>query len=255
MTKPSLRVDVHDRVAVVTLDDPDRRNALNLTMNGELIAAMDHLEERADVGAIVITGAGRAFCAGADLDELRSSADHDRITEIYAGFLRVAHARVPTVAAVNGAAVGAGMNMALACDVIVAGRSARFDSRFLDIGIHPGGGHTWRLRNRTDEQTVMAMVIFGEVLDGDEAARRGLAWTCVDDDALLDTARRLATRAASHALALVRRTKATITQLARVRDSDDAVAHELDPQVWSMRQPAFQELVASLQQRISGRDA
>jgi enoyl-CoA hydratase len=145
--------------------------------------------------------------------------------------------------------------MALACDVIVAGRSARFDSRFLDIGIHPGGGHTWRLRNRTDEQTVMAMVIFGEVLAGDEAARRGLAWTCVDDDALLDTARRLATRAASHALALVRRTKATITQLARVRDSDDAVAHELDPQVWSMRQPAFQELVASLQQRISGRDA
>ena len=248
-----IATQVEDGVATVTLDDPDRRNAINLTMNRELIEAIDELEERADVGAIVLTGAGRAFCAGADLDELLASSDHDGLAHIYAGFLRIAHARLPTVAAVNGAAVGAGMNMALACDLIVAGRSARFDSRFLHLGIHPGGGHTWRLRNLTDTQTVKAMVLFGEVLDGDEAARRGLAWTCADDDALLDTARRLAARAAAHPRELVRRTKATITRLPRIVDSDEAVAHELDPQVWSMHQPAFRDLVATLQQRITGR--
>jgi enoyl-CoA hydratase len=249
---PFITMQVDDGVALITLDDPDRRNAINLAMNRELVAAIDELEDRSDVGAIVLTGAGRAFCAGADLDELLASSDHDGLAHIYAGFLRLADSRLPTVAAVNGAAVGAGMNMALACDLIVAGRSARFDSRFLHLGIHPGGGHTWRLRNVTDMQTVKAMVLFGEVLDGDEAARRGLAWTCADDDALLDTARRLASRAAGHPRELVRRTKAMIVHLPRITDSDGAVAHELDPQVWSMHQPAFRDLVATVQQRITG---
>jgi enoyl-CoA hydratase len=250
-----ITIDVRDRVARLTLDDPQRRNAISLAMNREIVAAVEDLESRDDVGAIVVTGAGRAFCAGADLDELRASADADSLEHIYAGFLRIAHSRLPTIAAVNGAAVGAGMNMALACDLVVAARAAKFDSRFLDIGIHPGGGHTWRLRNLTDPQTVAAMVLFGEVLDGEQAAQRGLAWTCVDDDALLDTAHRLAARAAHHPPTLVRKTKATIAQLPRIRSSEDAVAHELDPQVWSMHQPAFRDLVDSLQKRISGRDA
>jgi enoyl-CoA hydratase len=244
---------VTDGVALLTLDDPDRRNAISLAMNRELDATIDELEEREDVGALVVTGAGRAFCAGADLGELQASADADGLAQIYAGFLRLAHCRLPTIAAVNGAAVGAGLNMALACDLVVVGRAARFEARFLDLGIHPGGGHTWRLRNLTDSQTVMAMVVFGEALDGEEAARRGLAWTCVDDDDLLDTARRLAARAAGHPRPLVRRTKATITNLGRIHSSDDAVEHELHPQVWSMRQPEFRERAAALQARISGR--
>jgi enoyl-CoA hydratase len=249
---PFLSVEVDAGVATITLDDPDRRNAINLAMNRELIAAVDELEARDDVGALVLTGAGRAFCAGADLDELLASSDHDGLSHIYAGFLRIAHARIPTVAAVNGPAVGAGMNMALACDLVVAARAARFESRFLHIGIHPGGGHTWRLRNLTDLQTVKAMVLFGEVLDGEQAARRGLAWVCTEDGELLDTARALAARAAAHPRQLVRRTKATIQHLPRISTSDDAVDHELDPQVWSMRQPEFRDLVASLQRRITG---
>jgi enoyl-CoA hydratase len=250
-----IAIEVADGVAIVTLDDPDRRNAISLAMNRELIAALDDLEARDDVGALVITGAGRAFCAGADLDELLASGDRDGLGYIYEGFLRVSHSRLPSVAAVNGAAVGAGMNMALACDLIVAARSARFDCRFLDLGIHPGGGHTWRLRERTSAQTVMAMVVFGEILDGESAAARGLAWTCADDDALLDTARRLAARAAHHPRELTRRTKSTVHHLPHVHDGDDAVQHELDPQVWSMHQPAFREMVATSQQRITGRDA
>jgi enoyl-CoA hydratase len=249
---PYITVDIHDRVATITLDDPQRRNAISLAMNAELLAVLDDLERRDDIGAVVLTGAGRAFCAGADLDELAAATDHDGLAAIYAGFLRVAHSRLPTIAAVNGAAVGAGMNMALACDVILAARSARFDTRFLQLGIHPGGGHTWRLERATDTQTVMAMVLFGEVLDGEAAQQHGLAWRCTEDADLLAEAHTIAARAAAAPSALVRRTKATITQLPRVRSSDDAVAHELDPQVWSMQQPAFRANVDEMRRRIAG---
>jgi enoyl-CoA hydratase len=247
---PSVLCDVVDRVATVTLHDPKRRNTISLDMNAEIVACIDALEARDDVGAIVLTGTAPAFCAGADLEDLRTCAGADTLGRIYEGFLRIAHCSLPTVAAVNGAAVGAGMNMALACDVILAARSARFDTRFLQIGIHPGGGHTWRLRRITDQQTVMAMVLFGEQLDGDAAERVGLAWRCLDDDALLDGARALAARAAHAPRELVARTKATILSLAGIDTSEAAVAHELTPQVWSMGQPAFQQLLGSLQQQL-----
>ena len=242
--------DVVDRVATITLNDPKRRNTISLAMNEEIVACIDDLESRDDVGAIVLTGTAPAFCAGADLDDLRTCSGADTLGQIYAGFLRIAHTTLPTIAAVNGAAVGAGMNMTLACDVIIAARSAKFDPRFLQIGIHPGGGHTWRLRRITDHQTVMALVLFGEQLDGESAARVGLAWRCVDDDALLAEATRMAARAAAAPPALVRRTKATIMSLAEVTSSEAAVAHELDPQVWSMQQPAFQELLGKLQRNL-----
>ncbi len=242
--------DVVDRVATITLNDPKRRNTISLAKNEEIVACIDDLESRDDVGAIVLTGTAPAFCAGADLDDLRTCSGADTLGQIYAGFLRIAHTTLPMVAAVNGAAVGAGMNMTLACDVIIAARSAKFDPRFLQIGIHPGGGHTWRLRRITDHQTVMAMVLFGEQLDGENAARVGLAWRCVDDDQLLAEATRLAACAAAAPPALVRRTKATIMSLSEVTSSDAAVAHELDPQVWSMQQPAFQELLGKLQRNL-----
>jgi enoyl-CoA hydratase len=135
--------------------------------------------------------------------------------------------------------------------VILAAKRARFDTRFMQIGIHPGGGHTWRLRRLTDHQTVMAMVLFGEVVDGARAAEIGLAWRCVDDADLLAEATALAARAASFPRALTERTKATIQQLQSIDTSDDAVAHELDPQAWSMDQPPFLALVTKLQQQIS----
>jgi enoyl-CoA hydratase len=248
---PFVLVDVTDRVATLTLNDPDRRNAINLALNDELIAAIDDLESRDDVGAIVVTGAPPAFCAGADLEDLKNSRHRDSLGKIYAGFLRLAHTSLPTVAAVNGPAVGAGMNMALACDVILAAPRARFDTRFMQIGIHPGGGHTWRLRRITDHQTVMAMVLFGEVVDGERAAQLGLAWRCVPEGELLTEARALAARAASFPRALTQRTKETIQQLGPIDDSNDAVAHELEPQAWSMDQPPFLALVTKLQQQIS----
>lgn len=243
-----LRVEVADRVATITLDDPDRRNAFDLDLVHEMVAALDDVESRDDVGALVVTGAPPAFCAGADLGHLGATAE-EGLRAVYEGFLRVARSPLPTVAAVNGAAVGAGMNLALACDVRLAGRSARFDTRFLQLGLHPGGGHTWMLKRSVGAQTAAALVLFGEVVDGEQAAACGLAWRCVADDELLAAAGTLAARAASAPPELARRIKATL--MADHADHGAAVDAELVDQVWSIGQPAFAERLAALRDRIS----
>src|SRR5688500_15077000 len=117
-----LRVDVADGVAVLTIAAPDRRNALTLPLTDDIVAAVDRLEADDDVRALVVTGEPPAFCAGADLSHLGSS-QREGLTRIYQGFLRIGQSPLPTIAAVNGAAVGAGVNLALVCDVILAGAS------------------------------------------------------------------------------------------------------------------------------------
>jgi enoyl-CoA hydratase len=244
--------DITDGVAVVTLDAPDRRNALTLPMVDEITAALDAVEADPAVGAIVVTGAAPAFCAGADLSHLGDS-QREGLLAIYEGFLRIGRSPLPSVAAVNGAAVGAGVNLALVCDVIVAGAAARIDTRFLALGLHPGGGHTWMLQRRVGPQAAAAMVLFGEVVDGARAAEVGLAWSCVPDDRLLDTARDLAAVAASAPRDLVARIRQTMLDVRSIDDHAEAVERELEPQVWSINQPAFQEKLAALQRRISSR--
>ena len=130
---------------------------------------------------------------------------------------------------------------------------ARFDTRFLQLGLHPGGGHTWMLTRIAGPQTAAATVLFGEVLDGAAAERCGLAWRCVDDDALLDHARALAGRAASAPHALARRVKQTLAAVAGVQSSEEAVALELEAQLWSMSQPDFAERLAALRARTQSR--
>jgi enoyl-CoA hydratase len=250
-------VDTTDGVAVVTLNDPERRNVLSLPMVDEIVAAFDTLEADTAVGAVVITGAAPAFCAGADLGDLGKggeSGDGGSVTSVYDGFLRVAASSLPTVAAVNGAAVGAGMNLALACDVRIAGRSGRFDTRFLRLGLHPGGGHTWMLQNIVGPQTANAMVLFGQVLDGAAAVERGLAWSCVDDDALIGEARALAAGAAGAPRELAVKAKETLRTVAALDDHADAVAVELAAQRWSFGQPFFAERLAAMRERISKRN-
>ena len=239
-------------VAVVTINDAPRRNALTLPMVDELVAAFDALEADPAVGAVVITGAPPAFCAGADLSHLGTGASREGMRSIYEGFLRVGRSPLPTLAAVNGAAVGAGVNLALCCDLRIAGRHARFDTRFLQLGVHPGGGHTWMLRQILCPQGAAAAVLFGDVLDGESAARHGLAWECVDDDELLGCAVEFAARAAAAPRALLQRTKATLARMATVADHEAAVVVELDAQLWSMEQPEFADRLAAMRQKISG---
>jgi enoyl-CoA hydratase len=242
-------VDVADGVATVTLNDPDRRNALDLALCGEIVAAFDDLEARDDVGAVVVSGAPPAFCAGADLSHLGTS-ESEGLLAVYEGFLRVGRCPLPTIAAVNGAAVGAGLNLALCCDVRVAGRSARFVTRFLDLGLHPGGGHTWLLERAVGPQAAAAMLLFGEELDGEAAARTGLAWRCVDDEALLGECVALARRAASAPPELAARVQQTLRQMTAVDDHDAAVELELEAQVWSTQQDFFRERIAALRAKL-----
>jgi len=247
----ALRVERRDGgVAVLTLDEPERRNALNLDLVGEIVAAFDTLEADDAVGAVVITGAPPAFCAGADLGNL-GSAQEEGLRAIYEGFLRVGRSTLPTVAAVNGAAVGAGMNLALVCDVRLAARSAKFDTRFLDLGLHPGGGHTWMLQRAVGPQAAAAMVLFGQVLDGEAAAACGLAWRCVDDDGLLAEAVALAARAASMPRPLSQRAKQTLATMPSVATHEEAVDVEIAAQLWSTQQPFFAERLAQFRAKIS----
>lgn len=244
-------IDRRDGYAIVTLNDPDRRNVFTLAMSARVQEIFDDLEADDSINAVIITGAGKGFCSGGHLDELLENPGPAGMRRIYAGFVRIAESRLATIAAVNGAAVGAGMNALLVCDVVVAAESARFDSRFLQIGLGPGGGHTWRLRNNIGMQATKAVVLFGEVLDGPRAAEVGLAWRCVPDDELLATAEALAATAARAPRELLMRTKETIHRTLAITESDAAIDNELDTQVWSMGEAAFVDMVSSLKARIA----
>ena len=243
-------LEIADGVATLTLHNPDERNTMTAPMVAEIVAAMDRIEGDSAIGALVVTGTAPAFCAGANLGNL-AEADGESLGVIYEGFLRIARSPLPTIAAVNGAAVGAGMNLALGCDVRIAAKRAKFDTRFLQLGIHPGGGHTWMLRRIVGPQVTAATVLFGEVLDGAEAQRVGLAYRCVEDADLLTVAHEMAARAASAPRELVIETKKTLAAMADVQTHPEAVARELTPQLWSTRQPWFAERLAALQAKIT----
>ncbi len=167
----------------------------------------------------------------------------------------MARSPLPTIAAVNGAAVGAGMNLALGCGVRLAGTRARFDTRFLQLGLHPGGGHTWMLQRIAGPQAALATLLFGEVLDGAEAERVGLVWRCVEDDRLVEAALDMARSCADGPHGLSRRIKATVHRVAHVRDHDEAVELELAEQLWSLDQPDFADRLARLERRVRTRPA
>lgn len=246
---PLIHVEMHESVATLVLDDPRRRNALSIELSSQIVDAVDALESDGAARALIVTGAPPAFCAGADLAQLAGS-DETALRTIYAGFDRIVRCTMLTVAAVNGPAVGAGVNMALACDVRLASTEARFDTRFLALGLHPGGGHTWMLRRALPYGTAAAMLLGGDVLTGEDAARVGLAHRCVSGAELLAAARTLASNVAACPPQLVARAKAS---LARAYGGEYAatVEHELAEQLWSIGEPFFAERVEALRRRIS----
>lgn len=172
--------DAGDGVRLITLDDPERRNAMGPQMGAELRAAA--AEMRSDgTRALIITGREPAFCAGADLPALfgdteRSVADtHAELQAYYRAFLDIADLPFPTVAAVNGPAVGAGLNLAMACDIRIAGPDATFGATFSRIGLHPGGGCTWFLVRAIGASRALQTLLLGSTLGADQATQWGLA--------------------------------------------------------------------------------
>jgi len=225
-------------VAIVTLADPRRRNAITAELAGQVAAALADIEADEAVRALVLTGEGPAFCAGGDRDALRR-ADEAVLRGIYDAFLRVRNLPLPTVAAVNGPAVGAGLNLALACDVRIAGESALFDSRFVHLPIHPGGGHTWMLDRLVGPQTAAAMTLFGHAVDGRRAAEIGLAWSCVPDPELLDAALEFCGGIAGAPTVLLHDVKDTLRLVPAFDDHGAACDVELVRQLASVARPEF----------------
>ena len=250
MSEPVL-VQVDDHVALITVNDPDRRNAVTFEMSAALRAAVDAAEADPEVHAVIVTGAGKAFCAGADLTAL-GEATEDGLRRIYDGFLAVAHCTLPTIAAVNGAAVGAGLNLALATDVRIAGPHALFDPRFQKLGIHPGGGATWMLQRAVGPQVARASLLFGMRFDAETAVRHGLALDIAEDP--VAAARELAAGPAAAPREVVLATKASMRATANpgAIDIDQhriAVDTELGPQATSIESPEFARRLAAAKRR------
>jgi enoyl-CoA hydratase len=239
-------LDVDGAVAVVTLNAPDRRNALTPGMAGELIATFDEVDARPEIGALVVRGVGKSFCAGGDVATLAAAGRdpaapgaYDGMTWIYDSFHRLGQVRVPTVAAVRGSAVGAGMNMLLAADLRIVARDARLLCGFLKRGMHPGGGHFVILSRLVGREAASAMALFGEEIDGPRAVSLGLAWETVDEAAVEERALALAARvAADPELARIAVANFRREAVDGAVPWDVAMQSERPAQMWSMRRSA-----------------
>ena len=182
--------EITDGVARLTLNRPDKLNSFTGDMHAELRDALDRIQADKAVRVLVLTGAGRAFCAGQDLaDPDMATLPDGRMPDIgnvveknYKPLvLRLQNLRVPTVAAVNGIAAGAGASVALACDLVVAARSASFLQAFSKIGLGPDTGGTWFLPQRVGMARAMGLALLADKLPADKAADWGLIWAAYDD--------------------------------------------------------------------------
>ncbi|PXY22539.1 enoyl-CoA hydratase [Prauserella muralis] len=232
----------------LTLTDPDRRNCLDEAMCAELGEAIAKVGASPGARTLVVAGQGSAFCAGADLPALFGSAADRPVGEIrshlhrvYDSFLRLRELPIPTVAAVQGAAVGAGLNLAMACDVRIAGPKASFAATFSRIGLHPGGGCTYFLVDALGPQKALALLLDGGALDGETAVREGVALELADNP--LARATELAVRWAELDPALARDIKSAVG-IAKTGDFAATLEFESWAQAASATGPAIQEVVA-----------
>jgi enoyl-CoA hydratase len=238
-----ISVESSDGVATVTLDAADRRNALTHSMAQELVEACDAIDADASVGAVVVQGAGGFFCAGGDRKTLADAGKDPAAPDAYAGlgivyrsFARVGELEPPTIAAVRGGAVGAGVNLAFATDLRIVSHEAKIISGFLPIGLHPGGGHGVLLGRTGQREAAAAMALFGEGIDGARAAELGLAWQALDDNEVEGAAAAMAARAAKDP-ELARRTARSMRAEWGPPGLPWPAALELEraSQMWSMR--------------------
>jgi 2-(1,2-epoxy-1,2-dihydrophenyl)acetyl-CoA isomerase len=196
-----IEIDAVTRVATLTLNRPEKLNSFTRTMHEALRDALDEVET-SSARALVITGAGRGFCAGQDLADLDftpgSMTDLGSLIDEYFNPLvrRLQVSRLPVIAAVNGTAAGAGASLAMACDLVVAGRSASFIQAFVKIGLLPDSGGTWLLPRRVGAARALGLALTGDKLDAETAHTWGLVWKVVDDADLPNAAAQLAARLA-----------------------------------------------------------
>lgn len=250
VAEPTLLQRSEGPIRILTLNRPAALNSFTAEMHGLLRPALEAAAADAAVRAVVITGAGRGFCAGQDLND-GMAADGGApdvgavIERLYRPLAtRIRTMPVPVIAAVNGVAAGAGANMALCCDFVIAARSASFIQAFSKIGLVPDCGGTWLLPRLLGRARALGYAMTGDKLPAEEAQRIGLIWQCVDDAALMPTVLALASKLAqmpSRALAETRRVLDEATTLPFA----DAITLEADTQRELGRGHDFAEGVAA----------
>lgn len=206
MTFQNIQFDVTAGVARLTLNRPDKLNSFTGTMHAEMRTALDRVQDDKSVRVLVLTGAGRGFCAGQDLADPdmamaagQAMPDIGNVVEknYKPLILRLQNLRVPTIAAVNGIAAGAGASVALACDLVVAAKSASFLQAFSKIGLIPDTGGTWFLPQRVGMARALGLAMLADKLSAEKAAEWGLIWQVVDDAELTSTIEALAAKLAT----------------------------------------------------------
>jgi enoyl-CoA hydratase len=232
-------------IATVTLNDPSRKNALTPESADRLVEALDEIDADGSIGALVVQGAGGTFCSGADLSVLGSAMDdptsdesYRALDRIYRAFTRLGEMHIPTIAAVRGSAVGAGVNMLMAADVRIVADNARIISGFLKIGLHPGGGHFQLLVQGSSREAATVLGVLSQEINGTRAAEIGLVWEALPDTEVEQRAHALAQRAgadpdlARKAIHSLRLTTPPQVPWATALQAERAV------QLWSLRRAA-----------------
>lgn len=214
MSEQPILVEARKGYRVITLNRPDRLNAFNKAMHVALRAALDDAQADESCRALMITGSGRGFCAGQDLSDRLAKPGETVVLgatqeAYYNPLVRTLRSLpFPVVAAVNGVAAGAGCNLALACDIVIAGQSAKFVQSFARIGLVPDTGGTWILPRLVGDARARGLALLAQDLDADKAAGWGLIWKCVEDDVLMFEAGRICEHFAAsptQGLALIKR--------------------------------------------------
>jgi enoyl-CoA hydratase len=236
---PEVSFEETDGVALVTIENAEVRNALNPDLAGRLVAICDEIDHDPDIGATVVRGADGTFCSGADTrdwdGDVLSDEGYERIDAIYRSFLRFGQLGAPTIAAVRGAAVGAGLNLALAADLRIVAEESKLLAGFLRIGIHPGGGFFTLVGRSGGRECAAALGLFGEVLSGEDAVAHGIAWQALPDDDVEPRALELAGRVARDPLLARRATTSLRRELGPPPTSWEAAAEmERGVQMWTM---------------------
>lgn len=258
MDQPHLRLERPvDGVALITLDNPDQRNAMSTAMTRSWVAAVDELAEDRSVRAVVVTGEGSAFCSGGDTSWLAAEPDasvddlRDRMMPFYRAWLSVRRIEVPTIAALNGAAIGAGLCVALACDLRYAARGARLGVPFTRLGLHPGMAGTYLLPDVVGDAAARDLLLTGRIVDAEEALRLGLVSQVHEPEGFLDEVLQAAAQIAATAPIASRLT--TLALRRRHPDLESALQWEAMAQPVTMATDDLQEGIAAVREKRTPR--
>jgi len=253
MSESAVLYEVRDHVAEITLNRPENRNSMTPDVLQGLREAVERVRNDPDVRCVIITGRGKSFCAGADFKSQGAQdsgttsyrAPHERSYAIYASFLSMLDVEVPTIAAMQGHAIGGGLGLAIVCDLRVANREARYGANFVRLGLHPGMATTYILPRLVGVPRAVELLLTGRIISGSEAAECGLAHYAVDGSDVLGKGRALAEEIASAAPVAVRWTKRSIYR-GLDWDPQGAARYEAHEQSRTLETEDFREGVRAL---------